>query len=202
MPAQRWPRPMSEREEFEHKNAEFDSQRAALLAKATDEANAERQRLLDEARKAADAQSARRQEALQTEARTLGQAIRRRTQQEVFAIARKALADLAAASLEERMADTFIRRLGTMDGKAKAGLADALKAASEPAVVRSAFELAPVQRTAIQKAINETFSGDFPFRSKPRPTWSAASSSRQTARRWPGASRHTSSRWRTASPTC
>ena len=44
-----------ERDEFQHKNAEFDQQRAALLSKATDEANAERQRLLDEAGKAADA---------------------------------------------------------------------------------------------------------------------------------------------------
>ena len=44
-----------ERDEFQHKNEEFDQQRAALLSKATDEAKAERQRLLDEARKAADA---------------------------------------------------------------------------------------------------------------------------------------------------
>jgi F-type H+-transporting ATPase subunit b len=40
-----------ERDEFQHKNEEFDQQRAALLSKATDEAKAERQRLLDEARK-------------------------------------------------------------------------------------------------------------------------------------------------------
>ncbi len=39
-----------ERDEFQHKNEEFDQQRAALLKKATDEAKAERQRLLDEAR--------------------------------------------------------------------------------------------------------------------------------------------------------
>ena len=40
-----------ERDEFQHKNDEFDQQRAALLGQATDEANAVRQRLLDEARK-------------------------------------------------------------------------------------------------------------------------------------------------------
>ena len=37
-----------ERDEFRHKNEEFDQQRAALLSKATDEAKAERQRLLDD----------------------------------------------------------------------------------------------------------------------------------------------------------
>jgi F-type H+-transporting ATPase subunit b len=155
--------------EFEHKNTEFDSQRATLLGKATDEAAAERRRLLDEARKAADVQSAKRQETLQMEARNLSQAIRRRTQQEVFAIARKALTDLASTSLEERMAEMFIRRLTAMDGKAKAGLAGALKAASEPAVVRSAFDLSAEQRTAIQKAIDDALSGQFHLRFETAP---------------------------------
>jgi F-type H+-transporting ATPase subunit b len=149
------------RDEFERKNAEFDGQRATLLGKATDEAACERRRLLDEARKTADAQSARRQETLEAEARSLSLAIRRRTQQEVFGIARKALTDLASASLEERMAEMFIRRLRAMDGKAKAGLAAALKAAPNPAIVRSAFDLPAEQRTATQKAIDETFSGEF-----------------------------------------
>ncbi len=53
-----------ERDDFQHKNEAFDHERAALLKKATDEANAERQRLLDEARKDADALRAKRQEAL------------------------------------------------------------------------------------------------------------------------------------------
>src|SRR3970040_1859513 len=43
-----------ERDEFQHKNEEFDQQRAALLSKARDEAQAERQRLLDEARQECD----------------------------------------------------------------------------------------------------------------------------------------------------
>ena len=115
-----------ERDDYQHKNEEFDQQRAALLSKATDEAKAERQRLLDDARKAADALSAKRQEALRSDAQNLNQAIRRRTQQEVFAIARKALTDLATASLEEHMSEAFIRRLLTIDGKAKEGITAAL----------------------------------------------------------------------------
>ncbi len=105
-----------ERDEFQHKNEAFDQQRAALLSKATEEAKAERQRLLGEAREAADALSAKRQETLSNEARNLNKAISRRTQQEVFAIARKALMDLATTSLEERMVEVFIRRLREMDG--------------------------------------------------------------------------------------
>jgi F-type H+-transporting ATPase subunit b len=153
-----------ERDEFQHKNEEFDQQRAALLSKAMDETKAERQRLLDDARKAADALSARRQEALRSDANNLNQAIRRRTQHEVFAIARKALTDLATTSLEVRMSKVFICRLDTMDGKAKEALAEALKTASEPALVRSAFDLPAAQRAAIHKALNATFSTEIHVR--------------------------------------
>jgi len=149
-----------ERDEFRRKNEEFDRQRAALLSRARDEASAERQRLLDDARKAADALSAKRQEAMRIEADNLNQTIGRRTQQEVFAIARKALQDLAATSLEERMSEVFTHRLRTIDGTAKEGLGEALRTASEPVLVRSAFELPAVQRTAIQNALNETFSAE------------------------------------------
>jgi len=153
-----------ERDEFQHKNKEFDEQRAALLSKATDEAHAERQRLIDAARQAADALSAKRQETLRNDAHELDRAISRRTQQEVFAIARKALTDLAATSLEERMGEVFTRRLREMDGPAKARLAEALKTASEPALVRSAFDLPAEPRAAIQNALNETFSADIHLR--------------------------------------
>ena len=158
-----------EHEEFQHKNEEFDQQRAALLSRATDEAKAERQRLLDEARKAADALSAKRQEALKNDAHNLRQAISRRTQQEVFAITRKALTDLATTSLEERVAEVFSRRLREMDGKAKETLGAALKTAPEPAVVRSAFDLPKDQRAAIQNAVNETFSADIHLRFETEP---------------------------------
>ena len=149
-----------ERDEFQHKNEEFDRQRAALLSQATDEAKAERARLLNEARAAADALGAKRMETLRNDAQNLNQAISRRTQQEVFAIARKALTDLATTSLEERVGAVFTRRLREMDGQAKRDLSEALKKTSGPALVRSAFELPAEQRATIQNALNETFAAD------------------------------------------
>ena len=158
-----------ERDEFQHKNELFDQQRAALLSEATDDAKNERKRLLDEARKAADAFSVKRQETLRNDAHNLNQAISRRAQQEVFAIARKALTDLATTSLEERMREVFTRRLRQMDGEAKARCAEALKTASGPALVRSAFDLPAQQRAAIQSALNETFSAEIPVRFETAP---------------------------------
>jgi len=144
-----------EREAFEHKNQIFDRHHAALMSKAADEAKAEGQRILDEARKAADALSAKRAETLIQEAHALKKSFTGLAQQEVFAMTRQALTDLAGASLEERMGSVFIGRLGALDAKAKAELAGALKNAAEPALVRSAFELPAAQRAAIQKALAE-----------------------------------------------
>ncbi|MEO8362627.1 MAG: F0F1 ATP synthase subunit B, partial [Vicinamibacteria bacterium] len=158
-----------EHDEFQHKNEEFDKQRSTLLSKATDEAKAEGQRLLEEARKAADALQAKRMDTLRSDASNLNQAITQRTQQEVFAIARKALADLATTSLEERLGEVFTRRLREMEGQAKANLGQALKTAEEPALVRSAFELPPEPRAAIQNALNETFSAEIHLRFETAP---------------------------------
>jgi F-type H+-transporting ATPase subunit b len=144
-----------EREAFEHKNQIFDRHHAALMTKAADEAKAEGQRILDQARKAADALSAKRAETLVQEAHTLNKALIGRAQQEIFAIARQALADLAGASLEERMGSVFIGRLGALDARVKAEFAEALKTAAEPALVRSAFELPAAQRAAILKVLVE-----------------------------------------------
>jgi len=158
-----------ERDEFQHKNEEFDQQRAALLSQATDEVNAERQRLLDEARQAADTLSAKRQDALQREQQGLNDEITLRTSNEVFAIARKTLTDLAGTSLEERMSDVVTRRLRELNGEAKVDFAKALKALSDPVLVRSAFDLPPEQRATIQQALNETFSADIPVRFETAP---------------------------------
>jgi F-type H+-transporting ATPase subunit b len=146
-----------ERDEYVRKNAELDQQREELIRKATNEAELLRQRLIQEARQAADEFSAKRQESMQSEARNLNQALLQRTQQEVFSIARKTLVDLAGTSLEERMSEAFTERLRDINSPAKTELADAVTSDVEPAVIRSAFPLPAKQREAIQQAIDETF---------------------------------------------
>ena len=158
-----------ERDEFQQRNLDFDRQHAELLRKATDEARVERQRLLDAALKEADALSSKRKETLRNDAHNLNQTISRRVQQEVFAIARKALEDLATSSLEARMGEVFTARLRDMDVQAKAVLAQALETAAGPALVRSAFDLPAEQRTAIQTALNETFSAEIHIRFETAP---------------------------------
>lgn len=158
-----------ERDAFREQNSELDSKRAALLGRAAEEAAVERRRLLDEAGSAADALSARRQEALVHDALMLKRAVRMRTQQEVFAIARQALADLADARLEEQIGAVFVKRLRAMEDPAKALMGAALKAGSAPALVRTALDLSEEQRSTIQTALRETFAGDFRLRFETSP---------------------------------
>jgi F-type H+-transporting ATPase subunit b len=159
----------SERDAFQQKNEAFDKKRAALLTKAADEAAAEGRKLLDDARKAADTLSAKRQETLENDADALNDAIRLRTQQEVFAIARKTLTDLADADLDERMGEVFTQRLRGMAGKAKATFGAALTSGAGPALLRSAFDLPAKQRAAIQTTLDETFSTQVKIRFETAP---------------------------------
>lgn len=152
-----------ERDAFQQRNEAFDKQREALLAKATSEAASERQRLLDEARVAADGLLASRQQKLHSEAANLNQAIRKQTRQEVFAVARKTLTELASVSMEASATTEFIRRLRQLSEDDKARLGSALASATDPIRVRSAFNLPEAQRVAIQQALHELFASDLPL---------------------------------------
>jgi len=158
-----------ERVDFEARNKDLADQRSALLAKADEDAKAERTRLFDEAHKDADGLRASQATALQDEQKRLSGEITRMAAGQVFDIARKALADLATVSLEERVGEVFTRRLRELPAPAKELLGAALKTSSGPAIVRSAFDLPADQRAAIQNALNETFHAavSIQFQTKP-----------------------------------
>ena len=153
-----------ERDEFQVKNRAFDEQRAALMSKAVADVGAERGRLLDGARNEAQALRETLAKAQRSDSAKIAGEIKRLATREVFEIARRALGDLATVSLEERMGEVFTRRLRTMGAGEKGALGEALRTSTVPAVVRSAFDLGPVQRAAIQNALNEDFSASVPLR--------------------------------------
>jgi F-type H+-transporting ATPase subunit b len=156
-----------EHDEFNRKNSEFDKQRTELLAKATDEATAQGQRLLDEARKAATALRSKLQEAIDNDAVHLNQAIGRRIEQEVFSIARKVLTDLAGASLEDLMVSAFIQRLKQLSTEEKRKLLpggqSSSPAKSLPSIIRSSFNLKDSLQEDIESAIKEVLSTTIPI---------------------------------------
>jgi F-type H+-transporting ATPase subunit b len=146
-----------ERDDFQAKNKAFDDQRTASFAKATADAKVEHDRLIANARTEADALRTMQADALKNDQTRLGDEITRVASDEVFAIARKTLGDLASASLETQMTEVFVRRLREIDAQAKAAIASALEASSKTVIVRSTFDLPTEQRDAVQKALAETF---------------------------------------------
>ncbi|SEK56626.1 F0F1 ATP synthase subunit B [Nitrosovibrio tenuis] len=165
-----------ERHVFQQKNDEFDLQRAELLRKAVDEARAERGRLIAAARQDAQELRAKWERALKLEYHNLSQAIARQTCAEVFAIARRVLADLANTTLEAHMVEAFIKRLRKLGHEEKVQLTSAVRmpalvtsvaAGDEKLVpgimVRSVFELSAAQQSMIESVLKEILGGEVPF---------------------------------------
>lgn len=155
-----------ERTEFEQKNAQFEQERAKRQSEMCEALKTEQERLLKEASQAADDLTNKRMAALQNEAQTLSLTLRQQTKEEVFAITRKTLSELASAELEQAIVKIFCTQLSALTDGAKTKLAHALSGAdkalttSKPAIVRSAFALPQDQQCIIQKSLNEAFHAD------------------------------------------
>jgi F-type H+-transporting ATPase subunit b len=142
-----------QRDEYQHKNEVFDQQRNAHINDVLEAVRTERAQLLDATRQESDDLRARLQQALRNEQRSLNEDISRRAREEVFSIARKALFDLAGASLEERMTDIFLDRLRELNPAQIAEWKSVLKSSPMPLRVRTAFKLPAQQCTAIETAV-------------------------------------------------
>ena len=152
------------RDELQAKGNTFDEERSALLAKAILGAQMEAERLLGNARQAADAVTLQRNAALHSETARLSVELSRLAAAESINIARAALKDLAGADLEARICEVFARRLRAIDSSTKESLGVSLKSPTGKPVVRSSFELSSCDAIAIQTALNETFSADIHLR--------------------------------------
>jgi F-type H+-transporting ATPase subunit b len=143
---------LKEKAEFQRKNEELQQHRVALLADATDAAKTERDKLVAVARKDAEALQTKLEKASYDEVVSLNEKVGVLVQKEVFSLARKALTDLSGVSLEERIADVFVRRLHEINDKQREELKGSL-AATKPTVVRSAFDLPAPQKAAVKAAL-------------------------------------------------
>ena len=159
---------LKEQADFQHKNEEIDHQRVALLADATNAAKTERERLMAAARQEAEALHAKLEKANHDEFENLNKAVGTLAQKEAISIAKKTLIDLAGVNLEQSVAETFGRRLGSLDDKSRAQFQELLRGSQAP-VVRSAFVLSDPQKSSITDAL-KPFIGDgtkIAFETKP-----------------------------------
>ena len=99
-----------QREIFQQKNSEFEKHRTAAMDKVIVDAKAEKERLLNAVRSETDALRSTLESALKNEQASLHETLNQQVTLEVFAIARKALTDLADSHLEESIVNIFLKR--------------------------------------------------------------------------------------------
>jgi F-type H+-transporting ATPase subunit b len=158
-----------EQDDFKKKNEDFDGQKKALMDKAVADANTEKQKLMDTAKADADTLRNNMEKAAKEKQASDNTEIAEKTQQQVFAITRKALTDIASISLEEQSASTFIKHLKESSDEEKKQFTDAFKSNSNAILVRSAFELPAKQQGEIHDAVNIILSADAQLQFKTAP---------------------------------
>ena len=156
-------------DEFRQKNEDFDKQKNELMSKAVAETGLERQRLIEAARTEANKLSSKLAEISKENQENMNREISQKTQQEVFAITRKALSDLASLSLEEQSVNVFIKRLDELKEEERKPFIAAFKANSNPVLVRSAFNLPPKQQDEIKSSVNKILGTESQFQFKTAP---------------------------------
>lgn len=154
-----------ERDDLRQQNESLLGQREELVRRATVDAGTQRQHLLDAARLESQELRSKLMSTVKDERAALNLELVTRTREEVFALARKTLADLAGVTLEDRMLEVFIRYIQQMNDVQKSEVAPPARIRSAatafaaeglaPALLRSAFELSPAQRVNIAAALEE-----------------------------------------------
>jgi F-type H+-transporting ATPase subunit b len=145
---------------FRRKNQELEEQRESKLAVASAEADTLRQERLDALRVEIEATRRTWLQQVEREREAFLGGLRDQAATRFLALARRSLADLANADLEAQMVATFLARLhGEPGGDARgalAAIAARCRAAGEPVIVSSGFDLAP----ELKRRITHTLHGD------------------------------------------
>jgi len=142
-----------EREVFEERNAAFERQREERLAQVTEEARAERHRLMEAARRSAEQLREQQVGALRRERDRLGDELVQEAREQVLSITRRALADLAHRDLEDAMTAVFLDRLQDVGEAERRRLAERLTRGGGAIRLRTAFPLSPAQQQRLQGAL-------------------------------------------------
>jgi F-type H+-transporting ATPase subunit b len=159
----------AEHDEFDKKNNAFDQDKKQMMDKAVADAGAERQKLIDAAKNDAQALRDKLEKASAALQEHMTDQIAQKTQQEVIAITRKALTELASSNLEEQVVNTFIKKIDTLDDKGKTDFIKAFQSDKKLVTISSAFDLPAVEQKNIVKSIDKILGAGakYTFKSAP-----------------------------------
>jgi len=153
-------------QKYRNKIAQLDSEREAILAKATQQSEQHKQQRLETARGEVSAIRANWQRQIDDEKDEFLNGLRQRAGETVQTIARKVLSDLADADLEQRVIQTFIARLAAMELQSRQSIIPT----SGPACITSAFELDSAERELLTGKLRESLTPDLQLEFNHSPT--------------------------------
>lgn len=150
----------AEADAYHRQREELAAERDRLLVEARMEAETLRSSLTEAARADIKAKQLDWRNDLEEEQEGFLRNLRRRTEQEFLTLARRALCDLANASLESQVIAVFLDKIGDLEPRAKDAFRAALRQGDPGVTVRCRFELAPPLRRRVTEAIHEHVAAD------------------------------------------
>ena len=134
---------------------EQESRRQELLSEATSEAAERRRAMVREARQEVEDVQDRWYAAIENEKMLFLQDLRTRLSEQLFQIARRALADLAHVELQTAIIDIFIERLRMLAANDSPQRGPDAEPATETVIVRTTFKLPPPERQHVVESLQD-----------------------------------------------
>ncbi|MEN6508398.1 MAG: hypothetical protein ABFD63_06435 [Smithella sp.] len=149
---------------YEKRNQLLGEKKEQMLNEATMAADAKRKELMEKVRTDVDAVKARWQDMLVREQDAFFYDLRQRAAKQLYATARKALADLADVELEERIVDEFIRRVKALDEEKSIQIRKAISGGGNKVIIQSAFGISEPRQSQIEEALKKQITNGFTIR--------------------------------------
>ena len=148
---------------------ELQDKRQEMLAKVTEEVRDLKTDLTEKARSEVEASTADWHSSIERQKESILTELKLRTGEEVYAISRRAIQDLANEKLEAQIIDTFIRRLQEMGEPEKEKINEFYKTPDQPITVRSTFEIPDDARQTILETMRNLAGKDLKIKFETSP---------------------------------
>ncbi len=148
---------LQEREDFEAKNKDLESRRAAMIAAMEEEIAERRSKTVTEIREESESIRQRWRQSLEEEKEALAESFTSRAGQEALATARQIISDLSGATLHELVVAVFLDNLHKLDAVARGEIMSRISHNGDPVEVRSAMPLSEPDRQKILQALEDVF---------------------------------------------
>jgi len=147
-------------QQYHQKLEDLEATRKEKLSEIKEEAEKKRKELLQNARRDSEALHKRWQESLRREEDAFMQELRRTTARQIYAVVRRAMKDLADRDLQQKVVDTFVRRLQELEKDQRKELKKALQEDESDMIITSSFDLPSRTRSKLTRVLHEQIGKD------------------------------------------